>query len=325
MDALMQHLRDNGIAIEESEKRALINTGYYHGYKGYRFFGNASKRIPFTAYKEILATIEYDTKLKALLYDKIMYIETAVKNNVLECIMEATKSEGMKEFFDSVVCCYNNAPKDATPEEKKRLQSNKLSLQQTIQMYLLKAYKENNPRITHFYNRGDSDVPLWALFEIMTMGDVGFLISCLTPQMRRIISKEIGFNLSVDTNLTLIYKYFYTLKDLRNAIAHNAVVFDTRFRKIEPTNAMQKCLQFSVGLPYVNFKTIGDYIILICYYLNLLKVNPDEILSFIAQFESIVAEYIGKVAPDIASMVIHPDLLSRMELLKKYINKTCIF
>ena len=29
-------------------------------------------------------------------------------------------------------------------------------------------------------------------------------------------------------------------------------------------------------IPYINFKTIGDYIILICYYLKLLKVSKTE-------------------------------------------------
>ena len=43
-DGLMRHLRDNGIAISGSaQKRQLINTGYYHGYKGYRFFKSAGK------------------------------------------------------------------------------------------------------------------------------------------------------------------------------------------------------------------------------------------------------------------------------------------
>ena len=42
-DGLMRHLRDNGISISGSkEKRQLINTGYFHGYKGYRFFKNAT-------------------------------------------------------------------------------------------------------------------------------------------------------------------------------------------------------------------------------------------------------------------------------------------
>lgn len=37
-DALIRHLRDNGIAISgSSQKQQLINTGYFHGYKGYRF------------------------------------------------------------------------------------------------------------------------------------------------------------------------------------------------------------------------------------------------------------------------------------------------
>lgn len=36
---LMRHLRDNGIDISgKLQKQQLINTGYFHGYKGYRFF-----------------------------------------------------------------------------------------------------------------------------------------------------------------------------------------------------------------------------------------------------------------------------------------------
>ena len=46
-DALMRHLRNNGIAISgSSQKRQLINTGYFHGYKGYRFFISSRYRLP---------------------------------------------------------------------------------------------------------------------------------------------------------------------------------------------------------------------------------------------------------------------------------------
>ena len=59
-DALMRHLRDNGISISgSSQKQQLINTGYFHGYKGYRFFVSSSNRLPFTSYNEINATIQY--------------------------------------------------------------------------------------------------------------------------------------------------------------------------------------------------------------------------------------------------------------------------
>lgn len=320
-DALMRHLRKSGIDINGgTQKRQLINTGYFHGYKGYRFFVNSQRRLPFTSYDEVFATIQYDSDLKALMYGKMMFIETAMKNIALESILVNANSESIQDMYDKVVSGYNNAPVTCTPEQKKKLQQNKLNLQNTIQSSLAYAYKKNNPKITHFYNNvGYSDVPVWALFEIMTMGDLGYLLSCPTYNVRDDISKRLGINLSCDTDRQLIYKYIYTLKDLRNAIAHNAVVFDTRFRNIDITSAMKQCLKLDVGLPYVNFKTIGDYIILMCYYLKLLKVPKTEIKAFIREFEKITDNYVNAVNTNVAAIVIHPDLKSRMTILKTFI------
>ena len=320
-DGLMRHLRDNGIAISGSaQKRQLLNTGYFHGYKGYRFFKNASNQLPFTTYNEVYATIQYDSALKNLLYGKMMFIETAVKNIALEGILFNANSESIQDMYDKVVSGYKNAPSHYSPEQKKKLQQNKLNLQNSIQSSLANAYRKNNPKITHFYNNvGYSDVPIWALFEIMTMGDFGYLLSCLTYDVRDDISRRIGLNLSSDTDRQLIFKYIYTLKDLRNAIAHNSVVFDTRFRNIDPTPAMKQCLISEIGLPYVNFKTIGDYVILMCYYLKMLHVPKTEIKAFIRDFEKSTSDYGASVNPSVAHTVIHPDLSARMSLLKNYI------
>lgn len=152
------------------------------------------------------------------------------------------------------------------------------------------------------------------------MGDFGQLLSCLTFDVRDDISKRLGLNnASIDTNRKLIYKYIYTLKDLRNAVAHNLVVFDTRFRKIDPSKVMKVYLQREIGLPYMNFKTIGDYIILMSFYLKLLKVPKTEIKAFIREFEKITDEYRNNVNSNVAAMVIHPDLAGRMTLLKHFI------
>lgn len=320
-DGLMRHLRDNGIAISGSlQKRQLRNTGYFHGYKGYRFFKNAQNSLPFVSYDEVYATIQYDSALKALFYGNMMYIETAVKNIALESILDNAKSESIQSMYDKVVSSYNNAPPNYTAEQRKQLQQNKLNLQNSIQSSLAYAYKKDNPKITHFYNNVDySGVPIWALFEIMTMGDLGYLLSCLTYSVRDDISKRLGINVSSDTNRQLIYKYIYTLKDLRNAIAHNSVVFDTRFRNIDPSNAMKQCLKIEIGLPYVNFKTIGDYVILMCYYMKLLQVSKTEIKALIREFEKITEDYQKAVNDNVASIVIHPDLASRMNLLKNFL------
>ena len=317
----MRHLRENGIAISGSvQKRLLRNSGYYHGYKGYRFFGTSSNRLPFISYEEINATIQYDAKLKNLLYGKMMFIETAVKNIALEAILDYAKSESIPVMYEKAICSFRNCPPNFTPEQKRKAQEAKLNLEGRLHSCLAQAYKKGNPTITHFYNNiGYSGVPLWALFEILTLGDFGFLLSCLTYEIRNDISRRLGLNTASDTNRELVYKYIYTLKDLRNAIAHNSVVFDTRFRNIDPSKAMKKCLEQEISLPYVNFKTIGDYIILMSYCLKILGVAKHEIKAFIREYERITDDYRKAVNHDVAKMVIHPELSNRMELLKNYI------
>lgn len=322
IDGLMRHLRKNGICISGgTQKRQLMNTGYYHGYKGYRFFNTSAKKIPFTSYDEVYATIKYDSQLKSLFYGKIMYIETAVKNLSLECILDKTNSENIQDMYNRAVCGYHNCPPKSDAKCKKDAQEKKLRLEGIIQNYLSKAYKDENPKITHFYNNmGYNGVPLWALFEIITFGDFGYLLSCLTFDTRDAITNKLGMKVvSIDTNRALIYKYIYMLKDLRNAVAHNSVIFDTRFCKMDPTKSMKLCLQQEFSLPYVNFKTIGDYLFLVCYYLKLLKVPKTEIKAFLRDFENTTKSYKESVSKPVSDIVIHPDLSSRIASVKNCI------
>lgn len=317
----MRHLRANGVSISGSvQKKQLINTGYFHGYKGYRFFKKSNNPIPFTDYSDVYATIKYDSDIKSLFYSKLMFIETAVKNISLERIMIDSNSENIQNMYNKVVAGYNSFPTGTDINTKKKAQNNKLRLERNIQTHLTNAYDHNNPQIVHFYNMGYNGVPLWALFEILTLGDFAYLLSCLNITTRMHITSDLGMRVaSVDTNRELIYNYLYTLKDLRNAIAHNAVVFDARFRRIDPSSAMRECLKQEFGLPYINFKTIGDYLILICYYLKLLKVSKTEIKALIRDFEKITEIYIQSVNPSVANMVVHPDLKSRLVILKNSI------
>lgn len=82
---------------------------------------------------------------------------------------------------------------------------------------------------------------------------------------------------------------------------------------------MKQCLKLEMGLSYVNFKTIGDYIILMCYYMKLLKVPRTEIKAFIREFEKITASYKKAVNSDVAAIVVHPDIALRMGTIKKII------
>lgn len=320
IDGLMRHLRNNGIKIGGStQKRQLINTGYFHGYKGYRFFKNSNKPIPFSTYGDIHATIKYDSDLKALFYGKLMFIETAVKNIALSRIMFDANSENIQEMLKKVVAGYNSFPSGTDETTRKKAQKSKLNLENRIQSSILKAYNNENPQITHFYNSmGNSDVPLWALFEILTLGDFANLLSCLNFHTRDNITTDLGMRVtSIDSNRELIYRYLYVLKDLRNAVAHNAVIFDTRFRRFDPSKAMKKCLQQEFGLSRpVNFQTIDDYVVLICYYLKILKVSKTEIRAFLREFERITDNYTRTVKPVVSGIVIAPSLSDKIAALK---------
>ena len=82
---------------------------------------------------------------------------------------------------------------------------------------------------------------------------------------------------------------------------------------------MKQCLKNEIKLPYVNFKTIGDYIILICYYLKMLKLSKTEIKTFIRSFEKLTDNYKTSVNSAVAAIVIHPDLAARLNILKNYV------
>ena len=191
-------------------------------------FVSSPNRLPFTSYNEINATIQYDTKLKSLLYGKMMFIETALKNIALNTIMSEIDSSSIYDMYDKAISSYKNAPAGTREDIKKKYQNNKLNLQGSIQ----------------------------------------------------------------------------------NAIAHNDVVYDTRFKKMDPSRPMKQCLILEMGMPYINFKTIGDYIILICYYLKLLKVSKTEIKSFIREFEKITREYESSVTPNVSAITIHIKFLN---------------
>lgn len=84
INGLMRHLRDDcQIQIAGSrQKQELISYGYYHGYKGYRFFQKPNNKIPYTDFSEVIAVIEYDNNLKTAMYPNLMFIETALQNIV---------------------------------------------------------------------------------------------------------------------------------------------------------------------------------------------------------------------------------------------------
>lgn len=70
INSLMKYLREkHNISIDGTkDKKNLRNIGYYHGYKGYRYINNPQNMIDLTNFDQIVSIVEFDSKLKSLLY-----------------------------------------------------------------------------------------------------------------------------------------------------------------------------------------------------------------------------------------------------------------
>lgn len=321
-DGLMRHLRnDKGIQIGgSSEKRQLSNIGYFHGYKGYRFFKRASNPIPFDSFKDIYNTVQFDSKIKSIIYPELMFIETAIKSRSIESVVLNANSEDIQVILDTLIESYKNSPENIPPTIKRKKQEAKMELQSTIQHIILDAYKHKNPQITHFIDSPSKrGVPLWALIEVMTLGNFGKFLSCLTFNVRKDISIKMNMQSSMDTNCEFLHKFVWLLKDLRNAVAHNSPVFDTRFRKFDPSRAMKGYLASQTHLPFVKFDNIGDYIILIAFILKILGLSKTHIKSFLRSYKSACQSYEKSVAHDVSHRVLPHGIYSRISIVSKSI------
>ena len=78
--------------------------------------------------------------------------------------------------------------------------------------------------VNHYYDN-DKYVPLWAIFELITLGEFGHFISCLNLNIKEKISNDIGIHPGFDQDGRMTEIIVYTLKDIRNSIAHNNTVF----------------------------------------------------------------------------------------------------
>lgn len=291
-NALMKYLRNkHKIAINgSSDKTALLNMGYYHGYKGCRFYCEKTNKFALSAFYQVQAIYNFDSQLKALLYPKIMFIETALKNYALQSIVEYGNSCVFSELFDSCFNAHNDYPRSHPLYND--LSKKRVDLKSKIYNDLSKNF--NNPVIGHFYSK-DEQVPIWALFEILTLGEFNKLFECLNKKLRQNISSKLNINQAFDSDGKVLYNMIMALKDLRNAIAHNGFIYDNRFNKRTIGLRLEKYFRSELCIFNMKFKAIVDYIILIAYLLKCLKVKRVEINKFIRQFIDICDTFYNNI------------------------------
>lgn len=175
-------MRDiKGIQIEGSlQKKKLRYMGYFHGYKGYRYCNSPSSLIAYSNFNELQAVYDFDMQLKALLYPQIMFLETAFKNYALEEILKNVNSRRFADVYSKLMDDYKSF-NVGSPNYKKAI-SKRMAVRNKIYGNISRDYEKNNI-IVHYYDK-DKPVPIWAIFEIISLGEFGNLITCLNLKVR---------------------------------------------------------------------------------------------------------------------------------------------
>lgn len=317
INGLMRHLRnDCGVKINGSyQKQQLVSYGYYHGYKGYRFYSKSSNSIPYTDFSEVVAVIEYDNKLKAVLYPELMFIETAIKNIVCN-----------ESIIGLNNCTFEHLFKERMSDNPSntQMQKKRLKLRNSVYSKLSEKYQReensDNQMVRHFYNRGE-DAPLWVVFEILYLSDLASFFECLNRSVRSAILDKLGLlDVSIDTNSDLLASMLYTLKALRNAVAHNNIVFDTRFKDRNINIVLRKWLEKETGITNINLYSLVDYIILICCILKRIDFNNNRAIDLLSRYEEQNALLCSRVSPVIYQKIISPSVSTKMTSLRTYLG-----
>lgn len=182
---------------------------------------------------------------------------------------------------------------------------------------IARDYGKNNI-IKHYYDK-DKPVPIWAIFEILSLGEFGNFFSCLNKTVRIKISKSVGIKSSVDSNGEMIENIVFALKDLRNAIAHNNTIFDTRFKSNKINGVISKYISMETGIKNINFQNITDYLILISFVMKLLKCNRTDIIALINQFNNECEDLRKQIPMNIFSKIVYTDTKGKLRDLKKFL------
>lgn len=317
INGLMRHLRnDCNIKISGSyQKQQLVSYGYYHGYKGYRFIRNNSNQIPYTDFSEVVAVIEYDNNMKAALYSDLMFIETAIKNIVCNESVNRLKAGTFDYVYKERMC--DNAANT-------KLQSKRLRLRNSVYSKLSTRFhdeeEKDNQMVRHFYNRGE-DVPLWVVFEILYLSDLASFFECLNESMREHIMVQLDmFDNSIDTNRNLLSSMLYTIKSLRNAVAHNNIIFDTRFKDRKINSVLKKWVEKETGIQNITLYSLVDYIIVVCCLLKRVDFSSVRAKKLVKEFKEQNQLLQKNVAPSIYALIIQQNVTHKINALENYLN-----
>lgn len=313
---LVNHILENHkIDIHDVDSVTLLNMGYYHGYKRYRFVkkSNSDGILSITSFEEIVAIYNFDMELKGLFYPIVMLVETALKNRVIDSLV-AESSSGIEDILDNQLACYEDYAGENEKYDKKFVQYNetKQNILDTIEYY-----SDKNEVIKHYLD-SNYQIPLWAYFEVITLGQFSRFLGCLTKLSREKLNRDFTIIPKRSNSLELVVN---SLIELRNATMHNSAIFDANFSS-GVSRVLKIQIKQDLKLSTFTCVFIEDYFILLIWTFNLLKFDSIILNKYINQFNEIVERFDDSLNNrDIFFKIISTNRKTSIQQLSKFIDE----
>ncbi|WP_232510017.1 Abi family protein [Streptococcus thermophilus] len=252
-------------------------------------------------------------ELKGLFYPIVMLVETALKNRTIDSIV-AESSSGIEDILEHQLACYMDYPEDHEKYGNKLDQYN-----ETRQNVLdtIDYYSDKNEVIKH-YLKSDYQIPLWAYFEVITLGQFSRFLGSLTKSSREKLNQDFTIIPNRSNSLELVVN---ALIELRNATMHNSAIFDANFSS-GVSKALKKQIKQDLGLSTFTCVFIEDYFILLIWTLNILKFDTVVLNNYINQFNEIVERFdVSLNNRDILFKIISTNRKTSIQQLSKFIDE----
>ena len=170
--------------------------------------------------------------------------------------------------FDHVFSHYlNDYKSENTGNAKYRdKMKRRLELRNKINQGISYNYSEKSCHSAFFHK--NKEIPLWAVFEVINLGEFGVFLQCLNKNTRIAVAEDLRMHTTNhNQNGRIIEDIIFLIKELRNAVAHNSVVFDCRF-KTNPPSRLKEYLQHETTISNIVFESIVDYFVLLIFLLK---------------------------------------------------------
>ena len=129
------------------------------------------------------------------------------------------------------------------------------------------------------------------------------------------------FNSAIDTNCTLLSSMLYTIKSLRNSVAHNNIIFDTRFKDRKISSILKKWIEKETNIQNITLYSLIDYIIIVCCLLKRVDFNATRAIQLVSTYREESLHLQRLVAPEIHTKIMQQNVTQKIVLLEEYLNQ----